>query len=66
MKQLPNDERAIFDIRKLKDYCLDLPRPRGRHKAQVFRKALGIEEADAACSQLETTASAERSSGVSE
>jgi hypothetical protein len=47
MKQLPNNERAIFDIRKLKDYSLDLPRTRGRHTARVFRKALGIEEADA-------------------
>jgi hypothetical protein len=48
MNLLPNNERAILDIRKLKDYCLNLAHSRGRHNAQVFRKALGIEGTDAA------------------
>lgn len=48
MARLPNHERAIFDLRKLADYCLDPAHPRGRHKARVFREALGIGRSDAA------------------
>lgn len=44
---LPKGERAIVDIRKLRDYCLNLDNPRGRHKARVFATALGITAADA-------------------
>jgi hypothetical protein len=47
MKLLPNSDRAILDIRKIEDYCLDPAHPRGRHKARVFREALGIERTDA-------------------
>ena|ERR1700747_3353478 len=46
MPPLPHDE-AILDIRKLEDYCLDPAHPRGRHKARVFREALGIGRSDA-------------------
>ncbi|MBV8664797.1 MAG: hypothetical protein JO107_17065 [Hyphomicrobiales bacterium] len=46
--QLPNGERAQVDIRKLTDYCLNPDHPRGRHKARVFRDALGLALADAA------------------
>jgi hypothetical protein len=48
MTRLPYLGRAILDIRKLEDYCLDLTHPRGRHKARVFREALGIGRSDAA------------------
>ena len=48
MNRLPNNERAILDIRKIEDYCLNPAHPRGRHKAHVFREALGIERAEAA------------------
>jgi hypothetical protein len=48
MNFLPNNGRAILDIRKIEDYCLNPAHPRGRHKAKVFRGALGIERADAA------------------
>ena len=48
MNFLPNNDQAILDIRKIEDYCLNPAHPRGRHKAQVFRRALGIERADAA------------------
>ena len=41
-------ERTIVDLRKLKDYCLDPTHPRGRHKARVFREALGISKSEAA------------------
>lgn len=36
-----------IDLRKLEDYCLDPSHPRGRHKARVFARALGIGRADA-------------------
>ncbi|MEW6297295.1 MAG: DUF6883 domain-containing protein [Thermodesulfobacteriota bacterium] len=45
--RLPNGERAIVDLRKLRDYCLNPDSPRGRHKARVFAAALGITAADA-------------------
>ena len=48
MTILPNGAKASLDIRKLKDYCLNASHPRGRHKARVFRKALGINVDDAA------------------
>ena len=44
---LPNGDRAILDIRKLEDYCLSTSHPRGRHKARVFRQALGLNQDDA-------------------
>ena len=43
----PNSDQAILDIRKLEEYCLDPAHPRGRHKALVFRDALGIGRSDA-------------------
>jgi hypothetical protein len=46
MPPLPYAEQAILDIRKLEDYCLDAAHPRGRHKARVFREALGIRRSD--------------------
>lgn len=47
MAKLPNAERAQIDIRKLTGYSLDESHRRGRHKARVFRSALGITAADA-------------------
>lgn len=40
--KLPNGNRAIVDIRKLRDYCLNPDNPRGSAKARVFVRALGI------------------------
>jgi hypothetical protein len=48
MTRLPQDDAAILDIRKIEDYCLNPLHPRGRHKARVFREALGLEQSDAA------------------
>jgi hypothetical protein len=48
MAQIPNGDQAVFDVRKLADYCLDPAHPRGRHKARVFRDALNIGQRDAA------------------
>lgn len=40
--RMPNSERAIVAEEKLRDYCLSPDHPRGRHKARVFAKALGM------------------------
>jgi hypothetical protein len=40
--RLPNAERALVDLDKLRDYCLNPAHPRGRHKARVFASALGV------------------------
>jgi hypothetical protein len=45
--QIPNCERAIVDIVKLRDYCLNLDHIRGRHKARVFLNVLGLTVNDA-------------------
>ncbi|MFB9266899.1 DUF6883 domain-containing protein [Bradyrhizobium erythrophlei] len=46
-KRLPNGDQAILDLRKIEDYCLNPSHPRGRHKARVFREALGLQWSDA-------------------
>ena len=45
--RLPNDDRAVVDIRKLLEYCLSTTHRRGRHKARVFQAALGVQALDA-------------------
>ncbi|MFA6266232.1 MAG: DUF6883 domain-containing protein [Pseudolabrys sp.] len=47
MSPLPQAERAILAPAKLAGYCLSLSHPRGRHKARVFREALGVGTGDA-------------------
>jgi hypothetical protein len=47
MGQVPNAERAILELRKIADYCLSPVHPRGRHKARVFRDALGLSQENA-------------------
>lgn len=44
---LPNGDRAVVDIKKLRDYCLDPDNPRGSGKARVFASALGLTRAAA-------------------
>ena len=51
--RLPNAERARVDfarvdLEKVRDYCLSLEHPTGRHKAGVFAASLGLtaEQAD--------------------
>jgi hypothetical protein len=39
--KIPNAERALVDVRKLHDYCLDANHPRGQHKARRFKSVLG-------------------------
>jgi len=62
--RLPNGDRAILDIRKLEKYCLDPMHPRGRHKARVFRDALGIGRSDAAWLQAVLLAAASKCEAV--
>lgn len=47
MAHIPNAGRAILDVRKLEDYCLSPEHPRGRHKARVFREAIGLSRSEA-------------------
>lgn len=43
MLRLPDAHRAIVDPEKLRDYVLSPDHEHGRHKARVFRSALGID-----------------------
>ena len=45
--KLPNSDRAVVDIDKLRNYCLNPNHPKGKHKARVFASALGITALDA-------------------
>jgi hypothetical protein len=40
--KLPNADRAIIDREKTYDYCLNKDHPRGKHKARVFQRTLGL------------------------
>jgi hypothetical protein len=44
--QLPNPEAAFIDIRKLRDYSLNLNHDRGKHKARLFLAILGLSSDD--------------------
>jgi hypothetical protein len=46
--KLPNAERAVVDIEKLRDYSLNPNHPEGKHKARVFLEKLGLTAHDAA------------------
>ena len=45
--KLPGGDRAIVDIAKLRDYCLNPAHPRGRHKARLFASRLNLSQEDA-------------------
>jgi hypothetical protein len=59
--RLPNADRAIVEMVKLTEYCLNPEHPRGKHKARVFAAALGLtaERADELQEALLTAASSE-------
>jgi hypothetical protein len=40
--KMPNAERAVVEVSKLREYCLNPQHPRGRHKARVFAARLGL------------------------
>jgi hypothetical protein len=39
---LPHVDRAVVDLRKLREYVLSAENERGRHKARVFSRVLGL------------------------
>ncbi len=45
--KLPNANRAVVEVEKLRDYSLNPEHDRGEHKARVFLSALGFTQADA-------------------
>ena len=45
--KIPNAERAVVGIRKLRDYCLNSEHNDGKHKARLFSAALGMGIKDA-------------------
>lgn len=45
--KLPHADRAVVDVEKLRNYCLSPSHPRGKHKARVFVRVLGLTAADA-------------------
>ena len=44
---VPQAGRAVVDLAKLRDYCLNPFHEDGKHKARVFAVALGLGRADA-------------------
>jgi len=54
---LPQHEKAVIPIEKLRDYALDPNHPMGKNKARVFKATLGIERdhADALSKVLRST-----------
>jgi len=44
---LPDGHRAVVDIEKLRDYCLNPLHVKGKHRARVFKAALGMTAGDA-------------------
>lgn len=40
--KLPHFERAVVEIEKLQDYCLNVEHSKGKHKARVFASALSL------------------------
>ena len=45
--KLPNPDRAVVDLKKLRDSCLNPNHEDGKHKARVFASVLGLHQADA-------------------
>jgi hypothetical protein len=45
--RLPNFHKAVVEIQKLRNYSLNPNHPVGKHKARVFKAALGITLKDA-------------------
>ncbi|MGH8557320.1 MAG: DUF6883 domain-containing protein [Methylococcales bacterium] len=62
--RLPNAEKALVEIVKLQDYCLNTGHPEGRHKARVFYSALGLGFRDANELQAALWAAARESEAI--
>lgn len=44
--KLPHGSEAVIDTLKVRGYCLDADHRDGKHKARVFRSALGVTHDD--------------------
>ncbi len=56
--KLPNGARAVVDLNKLRNYCLNPEHRRGCHKARVFAASLGLTIDHAATLRLALLAAA--------
>jgi hypothetical protein len=56
LPKLPNGERAVIGIEKLREYSLNPLHSRGRHKARVFWAALALTQAGAEMAPRTTVA----------
>ncbi len=45
--KIPNPEKAIVEIQKLRNYCLSTEHRIGKHKARLFEALLGLTVEDA-------------------
>ena len=45
--KIPNCEKAVVEIAKIRDYCLNSNHKVGKHKAHVFKSVLGLTMKDA-------------------
>jgi hypothetical protein len=64
--KMPGADKAVVEIGKLRDYCLNPRHPRGRHKARMFAQKLGLSAEHASVLQTALLAAAagnEASSG---
>ncbi len=59
MMRLPSAKRAVVDISKLREYCLDPQHLRGRHKARVFASGLNLDQRDAEFLRIKLLAAAQ-------
>ena len=64
--KLSNGDKAIVELAKLTEYCLDPSHPRGRHKARVFASSLGLEQQDAPVLRVALLEAAETSDDARE
>jgi len=62
--KLPNGERAVIPMAKLRGYCLNPEHAEGRHKARVFASALGMTADDAEELQVALLAAARNDEAV--
>ena len=44
--KLPNAKLAVVEPEKIRAYCLNPSHPRGKHKARVFKRSLGLTKTD--------------------
>ena len=64
--KLPNSEKAIVEIAKLRDYSLNPEHRSGGHKARVFRAALGLTRDDAEWVRAELRIAREGDAAIAE